>query len=190
MSFRNLCIAILFVSLATPAFAQGPPPTTSPFPQHRGFGMMRGMLSDQEIDRSVATLQRTLNLSETQVTGIRQLAQSRRDSLRSVREEATPKFVALMALLKQPNPDPTAVGRIVVDLSGIHQQVRAKQMDYEKQFDSLLNPTQRQAVNNLRNQAQTFMALRRLGVITPEFPQEMFTRGLNPPASEGDDATY
>jgi hypothetical protein len=80
-----------------------------------------------------------------------------------------------MTLLKQSNPDPTAVGKAVIELKTIHEQARTKQADMEKQLTSILNPAQQQTVNNLRNQAQTFTALRRLGLLgAPEFPHGMF----------------
>ena len=153
---QKIAIFLLVMCLSVPAFSQ-----------HHGMGMMpmRGMASDQEIDRSLDTLQRTLSLSPSQVTSIRELARSRRDSFRTIQEQARPKHEQLMAMLKQPNPDPAAVGKAVIELKTIHEQVRAKQADLEKQLTSILNPTQQQIVNNLRNQAQTFTALRRLGLL-------------------------
>jgi len=160
---RKIAIILFVICLSVPAFSQ-----------HHEMGMMRmrGMASDQEIDRSLDTLQRTLSLSPSQVTSIRELARSRRDSLRTIHEQARPKFEQLMTLLKQPNPDPATVGKAVIELKAIHEQVRTKQAEMEKQLTSILNPTQQQTVNNLRSQAQTFMALRRLGLLgTPEFLQ-------------------
>src|SRR5215813_10008951 len=123
----------MFVCLSVSAFGQSTPSSTTE-PHH--VTPHWGRPSDQQIDRALETLKGTLNLSESQVTSIRQLAQSRRDSLQSIREQARPKFDQLMTLLKQTNPDPTAVGRIVVDLKGIHEQARVRQMDLEKQFSS------------------------------------------------------
>ena len=187
MSLRNIFLGFLFTCLTIPAFAQGTPQSGATAPHHE-FGMMRmwGIASDEQIDRSLDTLQRTLNLNTSQVTSIRQLAQSRRESFRSIREQARPKVTQLMTLLHQTNPDPTAVGRIVIDLKGIHEQARAKQNDYEKQVTNLLNPTQQQIVNNLRNQAQTFRALRGIGLLAPEFPHGMFMSGVRPSAGRGD----
>src|SRR5262249_28089510 len=117
------------------------------------------------------TLQTTLNLNPSQVTSIRQLAQSRRESLRSIREQSRPKFEQLMSMLRQPNPDPAAVGRIVIELKGIHEQARTKQTDFDNQLSSILNPEQRRTVDNLRNQAPTFIALRSLGLLgNPDLP--------------------
>jgi Spy/CpxP family protein refolding chaperone len=187
VSLRNVSLALLAICLSLPAFGQktpvsNAPPANATTPTYHpsempmwGMWGMGGMASDNQIDRSLDTLQRTLNLSGSQVTSIRHLAQTRRDSLRAIREQARPKFEQLMALLKQPNPDPTAVGRIVVDLKGVHEQARVKQMDLEKQFTSLLNPTQRQTVENLRKEAPTFAALRGLGVLgAPDFAHGMF----------------
>jgi Spy/CpxP family protein refolding chaperone len=141
-----------------------------------GMGRMWGM-SDERIDRSLNVLQRSLNLSPSQVTDIRKLARSRRESLQTIRDESRPKFEQLMSMLKQPNPDPAAVGRTVIELKTIHEQARMKQSDFENEISSVLNPTQRKTVDSLRSQAPTFMALRGIGVIgAPDFQQGMFTR--------------
>jgi Spy/CpxP family protein refolding chaperone len=180
---RSSAVIILAVCLSTPAFSQQASPSSrSPLPHHDlRMKPMRGMPSDQEIDRSLDTLRRKLNLTSTQVTGIRQLAQSRRESMRSIHEQAKPKFEQLMALLEQTNPDPSAVGRIVVDLKAIHDQARTKQVDLEKQLSEILNPAQQQTVNTLRSQAQTFSALRNIGLLrAPEFSRGQFMRDSNP----------
>ena len=118
------------------------------------------------------TLQGTLNLNTSQVSSIRQLAQSRLDTLRSIREQV--RLEQLMSLLNQADPDPAAVGRATIELKAIHDQARSKQADFERQLSSLLNPMQQQIVNNLRSQAQTFVALRRLGLLgVPEIRHEV-----------------
>jgi Spy/CpxP family protein refolding chaperone len=175
--FRKMAVVLFVLGLIVPAYSQQPNSNSSTPRPHHGMGMMsmRGMASDQQIDRAVDTLQSTLNLSPSQVTSIRQLARTRRESLSAIRDQAKPKFEQLMSLLEQTNPDPTAVGRIVVDLKAIHEQARTKQMDFEKQLSGILNPTQQQTVDNLRNQAKTFFALRRIGLLgTSEFPHGMF----------------
>jgi len=135
------------------------------------------MTPDERIDQSLNTLQRTLDLSPSQVTSIRQLASARRESLQSIREESRPKFEQLMSMLRQPNPDPAAVGRTVIELKEIHEQARTKQTDFENQLSSILNPEQRRTVDNLRNQVPTFIALRSLGLLgNPEFSGRTFMR--------------
>src|SRR5262249_33866633 len=109
----------------------------------------------------------------------------------TIREQARPKFEQLMALLKQPNPDPATVGRSVIELKTIHEQARTKQMDFEKQVSSLLNPKQQQIVNNLREQAPTFRALRSIGLLgAPDFPSGMFMSSTTPTMGRGSDVEF
>ena len=183
MLLRNLAFVFFLVCSSVPAFSQQPPRNSAtPMPPRHGAGMMPmwGMASDQQIDRALNTLQSTLNLSASQVTSIRQLARSRRESLQGIREQARPKFEQLMTLLKETNPDPAAVGCLVLDLKTIHDQARSKQMDIERQLSALLNPTQKQVVDNLRNQAQTFAALRSIGLLGASDMHGMLMSNLNP----------
>ena len=132
------------------------------------------MASDEQIDRSVNTLQRTLSLNASQTNDIRKWAQSRRSDLRAIREQRHEKFEQLMTLLNKPSPDPATVGRATIELKAIQDQVRAKQADLESRFSNLLNPAQRQIVNDLRKQAETFQALRRIGALhTPNTGMRM-----------------
>jgi len=188
--FRNVAIVLLLVCLSLPAYAQQKSTTPNDTMSHHEMGMMRmwgmrGMLSDREIDRSLDTLQRTLNLNASQVSSIRQLTQKRRESFRTMREESRPQMEQLMTLLNQDNPDPAAVGRIVVDLKKTHEQFKGKQADFEKQFDSILDSTQRKTVNNLRSEAPTFMALRRLGAIGASDSRGMFISGFGRSSNRG-----
>ena len=165
MFFRNIVMAFFLVCSSLPASAQQLYHSDGSF-AHHGFGMpMWGMASDREIDRSLATLQQTLGLSAGQVANIRNLAQSRRETFRSIRENARPKYEELRILLGQPAPDPKQVGTIVLELDKIREQARSAQADLNAQLMTLLNPNQQQIVNTLRDQAQTFDALRRLGLL-------------------------
>src|SRR4029078_7833929 len=77
MSSRYLVVLLIFLSfcLGPPAFSQRhqPSPNSGFLTQRDGMGRMgmRGMQSDQRIDRALDTLQRTLNLSPAQVTSMR-----------------------------------------------------------------------------------------------------------------------
>jgi len=184
-----MAVVLFALGLVVPAYAQAPAAGSStPMQQHeRGMMPMLGMASDQQIDRAVDTLKTTLNLSPAQVTSVRQLARERRESFRTIHSQARPKLEQLKSLLAQSNPDPAAVGRIVVDLKGIHEQAQAKQKDVEKQLSAILNPAQQQTVDNLRKQAGTFMALRRIGLLgVPEYPHGMMSM-MGPSLSDGPD---
>jgi Spy/CpxP family protein refolding chaperone len=154
--FRNMAVVLLAVFVSVPAL--------SAF-----AGQTRKMwepATDQQIDRALDTLQQSLNLTPTQATTVHQLALTRRDNMRAAHEQARPKLQQLMSLLKQPDPDPAAVGRVVIDLKATHEQARMKQADIEKQFFAILNPTQQQTVNDLRKDADTFTALQTLGLLS------------------------
>lgn len=157
---RNLLFVCL-IMCTLPGFAAAAPL------HHHESGMMSpwGAATDAQIDRAVDSLQKSLNLSTTQTSSVRILARTRRDTLQVIRDQARPKYQQLMALLKQPNPDPAAVGRATIEMKAIHDQALAKQADLEKQFMNLLNPTQQQTLNNLRKQAGTYWALHRLGLL-------------------------
>src|SRR5262252_596393 len=99
--FQKIAVVVFVFCLSAAAFAQEPSSGATAPPTHHEYGMMRmrGMASDQEIDRAVDTLQRTLNLNASQVTNVRDLARARRDSFRSIREQSRPKFEQLMSML-------------------------------------------------------------------------------------------
>ena len=166
MSLRNVFYVFLFACLILPASS-----IATAGGHHDQFGMwpMRGLATDQQIDQAVDSLQRALNLSATQAGDVKQLVRSRRDTLQSIREQAKPKFQQLMTLLKQPNPDAAAVGRATIELKKIHDKAHEEQADVESRFLSMLTPSQLQTVNSLRDQASTFRALARLGLLgSPE----------------------
>lgn len=138
-----------------------------------GFG--QGM----RMEESLNVLQRNLKLSDSQAAQVKQIVESRRTRFESIRNEARPKFRQLMALLSKPNPDPTAVGNATIALKQVHEKARAEQANLEKDFLNVLNTTQRQTVNSLRDQAPTVMALHHLGLLTPERTTEQTTELFN-----------
>jgi len=185
VSIRNLLFVFLAACLM-PALAG------SAVAHHHEMGMfpMWGMASDQEIDRSLDALQQALNLTPAQKDSVRELVQSRREAMQSIRAEARPKFQRLMTLLDQPAPDPTAVGRAAIDFKAVHERAKAQRADAEKRFLSLLNPTQMAVVQSIRTQAPVFRAMQRLGFLPPpEFHPETLTSEAAPPPAPPRDAS-
>ena len=80
-----------------------------------------------------------------------------------------PKFQELLRLLRQPNPDPAAVGKATIALKQVHDQAMAEQANLEKDFYNTLTDSQRITVDKLRTQASTVLALHRLGLLAPEW---------------------
>src|ERR1051326_3803114 len=118
MSFRVATLAVLIAALSFTAAAQkGPPDSAGQW----------GMTPEVRMNRALGVLQSNLNLTASQVSQVRELIQSRREKLKTVHEQTMPKFDYLMSLLRQPNPDPAAVGKAAIALKQAHDQVRAEQ---------------------------------------------------------------
>ena len=182
MLLRNIAVALSILCFSMAAFSQPSQSGSGAAATHPDIGMTRvsGVASDERIDRALDTLQRTLALNPTQTKTIRDLARSRRDSFRAIREQAQPKFTELMTLLRQTDPDPAALGRVVIDLKAIHGQARMKQEDFEKEVFKILDPKQQETVTNLRKQAQTYAALRGIGLFgRHDFARRMFMTNSN-----------
>jgi len=175
MYFRTILVSLLLVLMPFAGFAQKNPSTAAPTDetqQHYGHSMhgfpFMGMGSRMQIDQSLKVLQHNLALTDSQVSQIRQLVDSRRGRFESIREQAAPKFRELMSQLNRPNPDPTAVGKAAIAFKQAHDQAKTEQANLEKEFLNVLNDNQRRTVNSLRSQAPEFMALYRLGFLRPD----------------------
>ena len=120
------------------------------------------------MDRALQVLQQNLNLTDSQVSRIRDLAESRKTRFAAIHEQAMPKFERLMTLLRQPNPDPAVVGRATIELKQVYDQGKAQRAALERDFDNILTESQRTMVDKLRGQAPAVLALHRLGLLTPE----------------------
>ena len=145
MNMRVIVLSLLLLALPFGAIAQTSPSTTQDkgMPPYSGWGHggFMGMMNPRQIDRSLDTLKSTLSLSDDQVSKIRQLVQSRRERMDSVREDVQPKFEALMRLMNRPNPDPNAVGRAALDLKQAHDRSFAEQASLQRDFIRRLNST-------------------------------------------------
>src|SRR5262249_53948657 len=95
---RILIITTIAAALAgTAALAQGV----------KGNRARHAGISAQLRGGSLEGLQQRLNLSESQMNGVRALQETRRTEMQSLRQEMQPKRQALRQLLQQPNPNPT-----------------------------------------------------------------------------------
>jgi Spy/CpxP family protein refolding chaperone len=134
------------------------------------------MDGSMRFEEPLKVLQTKLNLSDSQTARVRELVESRRSRLQPIREEMKPKFKELMGQLNKPNPDPNAVGKAAIALKQVHDQAKTEQASLEKDFLNILNPDQRQTVNNLRDEAPTVLALHRLRLMSPEGGFEQATQ--------------
>ena len=177
MKLRVALFAILLAAVPLAGIGQKSSSNTPPGQGQLGIRPNPGaesprfwrMAPGMRMEHSLKTLQRDLNLTDAQVSEIRQLVESRKTKFASIHEQAMPKFEHLMSLMKQSNPDPTQVGKAALELKQVHEQAMAEQAKLERDFYSVLNDSQRTTVDKLKSQAPDVLALHRLGLITPEW---------------------
>ena len=130
---RLLMISSIVAALAgTAALAQG-------FQgRHRGEG--RNAFEGRMLER----LQQKVNLSETQMNGIRALEDTRKKEMESLRQEVQPKRQALRQLLEQPNPVPNEVGNATIALKDTRGRMREINQRFMSGVKGLLTPDQLQ----------------------------------------------
>src|SRR5205085_2512287 len=134
---RRIIILSLVVGLAgTAAVAQG----------LRGRAAGRGGFAAQRLDR----LQQRLNLSDTQVNGIRALAETRRNEMQSLRQELQQKRLSLRQLLRQSSPNPSDVGNATIALKETRERARDINQRFISGVKGLLTPEQLQKLPGKR----------------------------------------
>jgi Spy/CpxP family protein refolding chaperone len=132
---RFLIITTIATTLAgTAAFAQGV----------KGNRARRAGVSGQLRGRSLERLQQRLNLSESQMNGVRALQETRRTEMQSLRQEMQPKRQALRQLLQQPNPNPTDVGNATLAMKENRERVREINQRFMAGVKGMLTPDQLQ----------------------------------------------
>ncbi len=110
----------------------------------------------------VGAVKTFLSLSDQQVQQLVQLRRDERQALQPVRQQMKDKAQALQQLHQSANPDPTAVGQLVLDVQKLREQVRTVDGDYHKRALDILDATQREKVQNLQNAAQRMARTRRV----------------------------
>ncbi len=93
-------------------------------------------------ERMIQRLQRTLNLTESQMNGIRALDQTRRAEMEATQLERRTKREAVKALMDQPNPDPTVLGRAMLEMRETREKVRTINERFRSGINGLLTPEQ------------------------------------------------
>lgn len=97
-----------------------------------------------------------LQLTDQQQASARQLFQSFAEKARSLREGQRDVREQLRAALDAPNPDPAQVGRLVIQMHGTREQVRAARQEMDKSFAALLTPEQRTKYDALKDARESF----------------------------------
>lgn len=136
--------------LAAPALAQEPGPPDLP--------------------RAKQAVARYLQLTPDQVTAWDGLLAARAAALEPLRLELRDTEEALRDLLAEENPDPFAVGELVLAGKELREQIGQVNRDYARAFDALLQPEQKARLGALRRAEllePLFPAFRLLGLLPP-----------------------
>jgi Spy/CpxP family protein refolding chaperone len=92
----------------------------------------------------IEKLQKKLNLTDTQMSGIRALAETRRQEMQSLRQELKPKRQALRQSMQENNPNPADVGTAALALKDTGERRRDINQRFLSGVKGLLTPAQLQ----------------------------------------------
>lgn len=137
---RSVALSVLAIVLAVPLLA-GPPP-------------------DQ-------VLKATLELDEQQLGELQQLMESRRIAVTDATRRILTLRGQLEAALSEPDPDPGAVGALVIAIRTVERHIAQHQDNFRNAFFGILSDEQRQRVDSFKFIRAAFMggtALDELGL--------------------------
>jgi Spy/CpxP family protein refolding chaperone len=83
-----------------------------------------------------------LKLTEVQVAQTKDLREDLRDAVEPLRAQIEPIRDRIRTALDAASPDALAVGTLVVQADGVHDQIRDLQEDFEEDFEALLTADQ------------------------------------------------
>ncbi len=113
---------------------------------------------------------RFLALTPDQVTQWDALIATREQTIPPLREQLEGIEEQIKGLLGQSNPDPAAVGALVVQAAGVKAQIEAARTAYVDGFEAMLGPDQVARLNFIRRAEKAvplLPAFRRAGLLPP-----------------------
>jgi hypothetical protein len=161
---RALAIFSVTALIALPAAAQD----TVYFSQGIGQGIVGGMPLPMPPmlapDDAIAAVQKALNLSEAQVTGLKTLLSQRSDGSKSAFQEFAEKQKALQGILAQQNPSALDIGNAYLAVLSAQNRLKGLADKFQTDFKALLTADQRTALQRLQDASGQIEALRILGI--------------------------
>ena len=125
---RKFGLVLLAILAVVPAFAQQPDP--------------------------MAIVAHILELSPDQITAWSQILHARQAAIEPLAHEAQAREQAIGQQFASGNPDPAVVGRALVELHALQEQVGQVNAQSLGQFAQILTPEQQQRLNEIRYGAQ------------------------------------
>ena len=101
-----------------------------------------------------------LNLSDEQVTALRQNNQELREAMKAVFEQAGEKHQAIKAELENASPNPTVIGQLVIEAHAAREQTSEIRTQYHQKALAILDSSQQTALTALKDSEERSPALR------------------------------
>ena len=156
---------LTLLSFALSGLLLAQPPATPRTP-----GARAGVLARRPALPGAGLLKKELNLTDEQVKQIQDLRRQQAEQLRPLREQIAAGAKNLRTLMQQDNPDPLAVGRQMVDLKKMRQDLAQSRDPFNDKVKAILTPEQQQKLDELRkslDRAPVARRARALGLIGP-----------------------
>ena len=122
-----------------------------------------------------AELKAFLNLSDAQLQSLIQNRQQLAQAVQPVAQQAQQKQQALQQLLEGVSPDPVAVGKLVIEITGFGKQVQQLVQNSQQTSVNILTPEQQARLqvlgDVLKLQAPAMQAVA-VGLLTPPNPPQ------------------
>jgi Spy/CpxP family protein refolding chaperone len=146
MKFRFIPITLA----ATAVFAQGP-----------GGPHMRGMSGPAK----TTAVQTYLNLTDAQVTSLQQLRTAEAAALKPIFQQIGPLRQTLRTQEQGSSADATSVGKLVLSIQALEQQVAPIRTSYQQQALAVLTATQKTQLAALQSAAALIPAIHEAGAL-------------------------
>lgn len=124
--------------------------------------------SAQDYPPPVHAVANVLQLTPTQLEDFVQFLGAREQALRPLAEEAQRHEEAIGQLAQSEDADPAAIGRLIIELRKIRQQMAQASDETRQQFELVLQPDQLEKLHALREAAKVepaVMVFRATGLI-------------------------
>lgn len=108
-----------------------------------------------QLGPGVAAVKSALGLSDQQVQQLVQLRKDEQQALQPTREKMREKRQALMTERQAANPNPTAIGQLVIDIQGLQKQIQTANQASHVQALAVLDDAQKAKLKELDQTART-----------------------------------
>lgn len=168
----GVCAVCGLLAYGTWALAQMPPPTAveGPLGPRAAAALVDGGPPARDLLAALRTVGRYLDLTEDQVTQVREILETTHASIEAIREEIRPLAESLHDELESGAPAPEAVGQLVIQIHALRDQIKGERQSAVDSIRSLLNDEQLQKVDHVVQAARlapVIRAFRVLGMLPP-----------------------